>query len=87
MSVNIPFYFLAAWKAPINLTQEAHERVKRHFSDPYANEQKIKRQKLSIYQEQLPEQIVCIEYPQTTKPPKVIFSQVADAESLKKAVM
>lgn len=79
---------VAAWKAPINLTQEAHERVKRHLSDPYSSEQKLKRQKLnSFQQEQLPEQIVCLEYPTTTKPPKVIFSQVADVESLKKAVL
>jgi len=54
----------------------------------YGNEHKLKRQKMnSFQQEQLPEQIVCLEYPTTTKPPKVIFSQVADAEALKKAVL
>lgn len=85
---NLVAHLLTAWKAPINLTQEAHERVKRHLSDPYGNEQKLKRQKMNAFQqEQLPEQIVCVEYPTTTKPPKVIFSQVADAEALKKAVL
>ncbi|XP_049318037.1 PAX-interacting protein 1-like [Bactrocera dorsalis] len=77
---------MSAWKAPINLTQEAHERVKRSLAEPFP-EQKAKRQKISPYQEEIPENIVCIEYPQNDKPPKVIFSQVADPESLKKAVL
>lgn len=48
----------------------------------------MKRQKMNAFlQEQLPEQIVCLEYPTNTKPPKVIFSQVAEAEALKKAVL
>lgn len=80
------FYDLAAWKAPINLTQEAHERVKRSLSDPFY-EQKPKRPKFSPYQEEIPETIVCVEFPQTEKPPKVIFSQVADPDALKKAVL
>lgn len=79
------FFFSAAWKAPINLTQEAHERVKRYLADPYY--EKAKRQKISPYHEEIPETIVCLEYPQTAKPPKVLFSQVSDPESLKKAVL
>uniref|UniRef100_A0A1A9WBC9 PAX-interacting protein 1 n=1 Tax=Glossina brevipalpis TaxID=37001 RepID=A0A1A9WBC9_9MUSC len=78
-------HLMAAWKAPINLTQEAHERVKRYLAEPFF--EKAKRQKISPYQEHVPETIVCLEYPQTNKPPKVLFSQVCDVESLKKVVI
>lgn len=67
------------------MTQEAHERVKRYLADPFF--EKAKRQKISPYQENVPETIVCLEYPQTNKPPKVLFSQVCDVEALKKVVL
>lgn len=75
----------AAWKAPINLTQEAHERVKRYLANPYV--EKSKRIKLTPYRDLLPKNIVCVEYPLAHKPPKVVFSQVLDVDSYKKVVV
>lgn len=73
-----------AWKAPINLSQEAHERVKRSLTEA-GIEQRNKRLKMNHIREEIPENIICVEIP-SFKPPKVMFSNVMDLDGLKNVV-
>lgn len=75
---------LDAWKSPINLTQDSHERVKRLLAEP-ANEPKSKKIRLNEPLEILPEKIVCNEKPEQV--PRILFSQVDNTDGLKNAVM
>ncbi len=77
--------FAAAWKSPINLTQESHERVKRHNSEPQS-EPKAKKIRTIPPLEEIPDEVLCTEPPEADKVPKIIFSQVDNIEGLTKAV-
>lgn len=78
-------FILAAWKSPINLTQESHERVKRHTTEPQT-EPKAKKVRTIPPLEEIPDEIMCNETPEADKAPKIIFSQVDNIEGLTKAV-
>lgn len=75
----------AAWKAPINLTQEAHERLKRSLTEP-PPAPKTKKKRTVPPLEEIPESIVCNELPRSDCIPKVSFSQVDNKEGLHRAV-
>lgn len=79
------FLSIAAWKAPINLTQESHERAKRCLSEPAA-EPKPKKMRTSPPLEEIPEEITCNQLPDPEKIPRVMFSQVDNIEGLTRAV-
>lgn len=79
------FVVAAAWKSPINLTQESHERVKRSLSEQ-PTEPKTKKMRTIPPLEEIPEEIVCSELPESDKAPRIIFSQVDNIEGLTKAV-
>lgn len=78
------FSFLAAWKSPINLTQESNERGKR-LSELSQNP-KPKRLRTMPPLEMIPENIVCLTEPDPDNVPKILFSQVDNLEGLKRAV-
>jgi PAX-interacting protein 1 len=73
-----------AWKAPINLTQEAHERVKRSQMEP--TPQKAKKLRTIPFLETFPEEISCVRQPEPNNVPVVMFSQVDNVEGLNRAV-
>ncbi|CRK86347.1 CLUMA_CG000101, isoform A [Clunio marinus] len=73
-----------AWKAPINLTQEAHERVKRSQLDP--PQQKAKKLRTIPFLETIPEEINCIKQPEPNNIPIVMLSQVDDEDGLTRAI-
>lgn len=82
----MPVYFiLAAWKAPINLTQESHERAKRCLSEP-TPEPKPKKIRTASPLEEIPEEIVCNEKPDPDRMPRIAFSQIDNIEGLTRAV-
>lgn len=76
--------FVDAWKSPINLTQDSHERVKRLLADQTLNEPKTKKVRVQEPLEQLPEVITCNEKPEYV--PRVLFSQIDNLSGLKNAV-
>lgn len=76
--------FAAAWKSPINLTQDCHERVKRFLAEP-VSEPKPKKMRKYEPLEVIPDEIVCNEKPEQV--PRIIFSQVDNLDGLKKAVV
>ncbi|KAJ6636356.1 PAX-interacting protein 1, partial [Pseudolycoriella hygida] len=78
-------HLMTAWKSPINLTQESHERVKRHASEP-PTEPKAKKPRTIPPLEEIPDEIQCNWKPDADKVPKVVFSQVDNIEGLKRAV-
>lgn len=78
------FHFTDAWKAPINLTQESHERVKRAFSDPPMPPAKKARTVPPL--EDIPNEIVCTKQPEPDQIPNVIFTCVDNIEGLTRAV-
>lgn len=83
------FFFvliLDAWKSPINLTQESHERVKRSLSEP-APEPKPKRVRTHPPLEPIPDEIICTQLPESDQVPKIIFSQVDNLSGLQRAVL
>lgn len=77
-------FILDAWKAPINLTQEAHERVKRSQLDPL--QVKAKRMRTLPSLETLPDEVVCVRQLETDAIPIVMFSQVDNLEGLARTV-
>lgn len=79
------FNFSAAWKSPINLTQESHERVKRLLSEP-PSESKPKKIRTYPPLEEIPNKIVCTEQPEPNQRPRILFSQVDNIDGLKYAV-
>lgn len=76
---------IAAWKSPINLTQEFHERVKRSLSEP---PQEPKPKKIRTYPplEVIPEEIICNQLPEPDQAPRILFSQIDNVDGLTKAV-
>lgn len=78
-------FLSAAWKSPINLTQESHERVKRGLSEP-APEPKEKRIRTYPHLELIPDEINCIQLPDPDKVPRVMFSQIDNIDGLQRAV-
>lgn len=78
-------FFLAAWKSPINLTIESHERVKRSLSEPAAVP-KPKRVRSLPPLEGIPEEIVCTNLPDADKVPRILLSQIDNTEGLKRAI-
>lgn len=81
----IVYYSTDAWKSPINLTQEAHERVKRSQLEPPPI--KAKRMRTIAFLETIPDEIICVRQPEPNNMPIVMFSQVDNIESLNRAVM
>lgn len=77
--------FLAAWKSPINLTIESHERVKRSLSEPAAVP-KPKRVRTLPPLEGIPDEIVCTNLPEADKVPRILLSQIDNTEGLKRAI-
>lgn len=85
-----------AWKSPINLTQESHERVKRSLSEPPgtdADHPKVKRPRLhsdiaaNWSLESVPADIVCTRQPADDDAvPRVLLSQVQNVEGLERVV-
>lgn len=75
----------AAWKSPINLTQESHERVKRQLVEPQ-NEPEAKKPRIFPPLEEIPTEIVCNEKPDAENAPRIIFSQVDNLDGLTRAV-
>lgn len=73
-----------AWKAPINLTQEAHERVKRSQLDPPPV--KAKKMRTIPFLETIPDEIACVRQPEPNNVPIVMLSQVDNADGLARAV-
>ncbi|XP_037036633.1 PAX-interacting protein 1 isoform X2 [Bradysia coprophila] len=78
-------HLMTAWKSPINLTQESHERVKRHNSEPPA-EPKVKKMRTIPPLEEIPDDIMCTEPLEADNAPKIIFSQVDNIDGLTRAV-
>jgi PAX-interacting protein 1 len=69
---SIVSHLMNAWKAPINLTQEAHERVKRcHLEPPPV---KTKKQRTLPPLENLPDEIVCKIKPDPERVPIIMFT-------------
>lgn len=77
--------FSDAWKSPINLTQDSHERVKRLLAEQNQNEPKSKKPRTQEHLEKLPDIVVCNEKPEQV--PRILFSQIDNLEGLKNAVM
>lgn len=75
----------AAWKSPINLTQESHERVKRQQSEP-TDEPKSKKARTFPPLEEIPDEITCNDKPEPEKAPRIVFSQVDNIDGLTRAV-
>lgn len=75
----------AAWKSPINLTQESHERVKRLAAEP-AIEQKAKKPRIHPPLEVIPDEISCKQLPEPDQVPRILFSQIDNVDGLTKAV-
>jgi len=73
-----------AWKAPINLTQEAHERVKRSQLEPPPT--KAKKMRTIPYLEVIPDEISCVRQPEPNNVPIVMLSQVDNVDGLTRAV-
>lgn len=78
------YLLLAAWKSPINLTQDSHERVKRMLAEPPVNEPKPKKIRKSEPLEVLPDEIVCNEKPEQV--PRILLSQVDNVSGLENAI-
>ena len=76
----------ASWKAPINLNQESHERLKRCHSEPVPGP-KAKRAapQLPPPVEVIPETFNVVKMAENGGP-RVIFSQVENVEGLTRAV-
>lgn len=86
----IVFLVAASWKAPINLNQESHERLKRCHSEPVPGP-KPKRPAPQLpppppSSEIVPEMINVTKQKSVDTPLRVIFSQVENIEGLTKAV-
>jgi len=77
--------FIDAWKAPINLTQEAHEKLKRSQMEPPMK--KAKKMRTIPLLEVIPDEIYCIRQPDSNEIPIVMFSHVDNIEGLTRAVM
>ncbi|GAB0097831.1 PAX-interacting protein 1 [Sergentomyia squamirostris] len=78
-------HLMTAWKSPINLTQESHERVKRCLSEP-PSAPKPKKIRTLPPLEPIPDEIVCKKAPQGEDVPKILFSQVDNLDGLTRAV-
>lgn len=78
------FLNLDAWKAPINLTQESHERLKRSQLDP--TPQKTKKIRTIPFLETISDEINCIRQPEPNNIPIVMFSQIDNSDGLIRAV-
>lgn len=76
----------AAWKSPINLTQESHERVKRTLSELPPPVSGAKKPRTLPPMEPIPAEIVCQRQPAPDAIPHVLFSQVDNSEGLAHAV-
>lgn len=76
---------LAAWKSPINLTQESHERVKRGLTEP-GPEPQPKKVRTHPPLELIPDEIICNQLPDPDKVPRIIFSQIDNMDGLNRAV-
>lgn len=81
----IIFFFSAAWKSPINLTIESHERVKRSLSEPAAVPKPKKIRTLPPL-EAIPDEIVCTNPPDADKIPRILLSQIDNSDGLKRAI-
>lgn len=73
-----------AWKAPINLTQESHERVKRAINEPPPVP--VKKARTVPPLEVIPDEIVSKKQPDADKIPIVLFSNVDNIGGLSRAV-
>lgn len=78
-------FLIDSWKAPINLTQEAHERLKRSQMEPVTK--KAKKMRTIPLLETIPDEIMCIRRPENHEIPTVMFSHVDNQEGLTRAVM
>uniref|UniRef100_A0A1B0CG64 PAX-interacting protein 1 n=2 Tax=Lutzomyia longipalpis TaxID=7200 RepID=A0A1B0CG64_LUTLO len=78
-------HLMTAWKSPINLTQESHERVKRCLSEP-SNAPIVKKMRTLPLLEPIPDEIICTKTPEGEDVPKVLFSQVDNLDGLTRAV-
>lgn len=74
-------FFLVAWKAPINISQESYERVKRSAS-PVVLPKKTKKQKTEATDENdnISDDHV------TNSTHRILFSMFSDTKSLQKMV-
>jgi hypothetical protein len=85
MNYEHAFYSLDAWKAPINLTQEAHERLKRSQLEPPAK--RAKKMRTIPFLESLPNEIACMRPAEMNLSPVVVmFSHVDNIDGLMRAV-
>ncbi|XP_059608090.1 PAX-interacting protein 1 [Phlebotomus argentipes] len=78
-------HLMTAWKSPINLTQESHEKVKRCLSEPQSAPKPKKIRTLPPL-EPIPDEIVCTKTPEGDEVPKILFSQVDNLDGLTRAV-
>lgn len=77
----------AAWKSPINLTPESHERVKRSLSEPPQPAATVKKLRTLPPLEPIPAEIICQRQPDADSIPNILFSQIDNTEGLTRAVM
>uniref|UniRef100_A0A182JVI3 PAX-interacting protein 1 n=1 Tax=Anopheles christyi TaxID=43041 RepID=A0A182JVI3_9DIPT len=83
---NLVMHLMTAWKSPINLTQESHERVKRTLSELPPPVSGAKKARTLPPMEAIPQEIVCQRQPAPDAIPHVLFSQVDNSDGLKHAV-
>uniref|UniRef100_A0A8D8J950 PAX-interacting protein 1 n=1 Tax=Culex pipiens TaxID=7175 RepID=A0A8D8J950_CULPI len=84
---NLVMHLMTAWKSPINLTPESHERVKRSLSEPPQPATPPKKARTLPPLEAIPGEIVCQRQPDADSIPHVLFSQIDNTEGLMRAVM
>ncbi|KAL1400707.1 hypothetical protein pipiens_007212 [Culex pipiens pipiens] len=84
---NLVMHLMTAWKSPINLTPESHERVKRSLSEPPQPATPPKKARTLPPLEAIPGEIVCQRQPDADSVPHVLFSQIDNTEGLMRAVM
>ncbi|KFB37609.1 AGAP001710-PA-like protein [Anopheles sinensis] len=84
---NLVMHLMTAWKAPINLTQESHERVKRTLSELPPPASGIKRARTMPPMETIPAEIVCQRQPASDAIPCILFSQIDNTEGLTRAII
>lgn len=84
---NLVMHLMTAWKSPINLTPESHERVKRSLSEPPQPAATVKKLRTLPPLEPIPAEIICQRQPDADSIPNILFSQIDNTEGLTRAVM
>ena len=82
---NLLLLIADAWKAPINLTPESHERVKRSLQEPQPPTN-VKKMRTLPPMETIPNEVICNQMPDPENAPVIMLSQVDNNNGLNRAI-